>query len=65
MKGYVRSYILGAILITAAFVILFVDFKLAPVKNKEASWVLFLGGAVLVLVGWREQNKNPGNRNEQ
>jgi len=65
MKGYVRSYILGAILITAAFVTLFVDLKLSPAKSKQASWVFFLTGAVFVLVGWRKQNNKPGNRNEQ
>lgn len=57
MKGYARSYILGTILITGAFLTLFIDFKLAPVKSKDASWVLFLGGAVLVGVGWRAHVK--------
>jgi hypothetical protein len=64
--GYGRSYIVGTVLIILAFVTLFVDFKISPlaVKSRQASWVLFLGGTAFVLVGWREQNKKPGNRNE-
>ena len=57
MKGYRLSYILGGILIASAFVALFMKNGLLPVKNKTASWALFVGGAVLVIMGWREQNE--------
>lgn len=63
MKGYTRSYIMGSIFIVLAFVTLFVDIKGMPsTKDKTGSWVLFLGGAVLVTVGWREQNKKPKDK---
>ncbi|HLG41287.1 MAG TPA: hypothetical protein VI461_16525 [Chitinophagaceae bacterium] len=63
MKGYTRSYILGGILIVAAFITLFIKTGLLPEKNKTASWFLFVGGAVLVVAGWKEQNeKNKKNK---
>jgi Na+-transporting NADH:ubiquinone oxidoreductase subunit NqrB len=61
MKGYVTSYIVGAILIIAAFVFLFVDVRLTPAKTRQASWALFLAGAAFVLVGWKQQNRVTGN----
>lgn len=57
MKGYARSYILGSILIAAAFVTLFVPVKALPFRGDIGSWLFFIGGALLVIVGWREQNK--------
>ena len=65
MKNYVRSYILSGILLTAAFLVFFLDFGITPAiaKNrKEESWVLFVGGMILGLVGWREQNKASGKK---
>ena len=65
MKGYAISYIIGSVFIAAAFATLFFDFKLAPVRSKDASWVLFLGGAALVVVGWRDHNETLNRRKDK
>jgi hypothetical protein len=72
MKGYVRSYILGTILIAAAFITFFVKTDALPLSrdketNRTASWLLFLGGAILIMVGSRERNnavKDKENKNK-
>ncbi len=64
MKGYTRSYILGSVLVAAAFLTIFFEPEYMPFTSSQASWVLFLGGVVLILVGWREQNKTHNDQNK-
>ncbi|MEI9810427.1 MAG: hypothetical protein WDO16_22540 [Bacteroidota bacterium] len=57
MKKYAVSYIIGSVMIAAAFITLFTDFSPGPVKSKNASWILFLGGAAFVIAGSRDYNE--------
>lgn len=60
MKPYVRSYLLGSILIAAAFLTLFVDVGLTPGSGRDTNgpWILFIGGLVLALYGSREHRQD-------
>lgn len=57
MNAHTRSYVLGGLLMAAAFVTRFTNVEMIPAKGSLGSWTLLIGGSILVLFGWWEQNK--------
>ena len=60
MRGYRLSFLLGTLLIMAAFVVKYMGMKKSDLMMRDSSYALFIGGAIMVIVGWREYNERQG-----
>ena len=58
MRGYKLSYLFSALLLAGAFVAMFYERSKEEVfRNNFGVWALFIGGLIMGLIGYYEQNK--------